>query len=297
MHTDEFSFQRSRGIVWVCDLASSSKHLNDNATAAQFETFLPRLHWISKVLVEAAGGTFLKWTGDGFLAWFETPLHRELGQHARAVFEAVTQLTFMVNVTQLGTSPEHKFRIRHGVTYEQDALLTKIAHTNGHQSMDIIGRSVVLAFRLSEIRALYPNVVAEAIVAKAAKDAGYSSIQFKSWVPSSVEMDRYFKGERWGTRGLVISVDRKHRQKNIKSIVSNAKRVISKAESKDISSVDPDITFSSRVIEMMLHGPAWAKEVLLEETRFIEEELLGSLKKVTEIMSSEIEKSKSQPKN
>jgi len=37
------------------------------------------------MVVESAGGRFIKWTGDGFLAWFETPLHRELGKVADAV--------------------------------------------------------------------------------------------------------------------------------------------------------------------------------------------------------------------
>jgi class 3 adenylate cyclase len=70
---ESFEFERSRGIVWVCDLSKSSTFLNDNDTASALESFLPRLYWASAMTVEAAGGRFIKWTGDGFLAWFETP--------------------------------------------------------------------------------------------------------------------------------------------------------------------------------------------------------------------------------
>lgn len=66
MQKNNFSFHRSRGLVWVCDLADSSKRLNDNATAAELETFLPRLHWLGMVIVEAAGGDLPEVDGRWF---------------------------------------------------------------------------------------------------------------------------------------------------------------------------------------------------------------------------------------
>ncbi|SRR6266496_1044785 len=111
------------------------------------------------MIVDAAGGKFIKWTGDGFIAWFEMPLHRMLGEKAATVFDAATQLSFIVNVTQLGLKPKRKFKIRHGVSYEQDALLIKISHEGGVESLDLIGRAVVLAFRLSGIPAKSPSIV------------------------------------------------------------------------------------------------------------------------------------------
>src|SRR5918911_1177387 len=157
----KFAFERSRGIIWVCDLADSSKYLNDNQTADDLETFLPRLYWIASMIVDAAGGKFIKWTGDGFIAWFEMLLHRMLGEKATIVFGAATQLTLIVNVTQLGLKPKRKFKIRHGVSYEQDALLIKISHEGGVESLDLIGRAVVLAFRLSGIPAKFPSIVTQ----------------------------------------------------------------------------------------------------------------------------------------
>jgi class 3 adenylate cyclase len=108
----EFEFQRSRGIVWVCDVAGSSSRLNNEDGVEHTEIFLPRLYWIAALAVEAAGGKFIKWTGDGFLAWFETALHREVHRTIRRCLDAVWHLTVLVNVTQLGLNPKRPFKIR-----------------------------------------------------------------------------------------------------------------------------------------------------------------------------------------
>ena len=114
----KFEARRSRGIVWVCDIESSSKYLNSNESAEALELFLQRFLFLSLIFVEAAGGGFIKWTGDGFLAWFETPLHRTLGVIASEIFNAAWMLSFYVNVSQLGVKAAVKFKIRHAVTYE-----------------------------------------------------------------------------------------------------------------------------------------------------------------------------------
>ena len=95
-------------------------------------------------MVEAAGGEFIKWTGDGFLAWFDVPLHRDLKKIASTVFEAAFHLTLFVNITQLGVASVKKFKLRHGVAYEKDALVTTIKSEDGATLTDLIGRDVVL---------------------------------------------------------------------------------------------------------------------------------------------------------
>jgi class 3 adenylate cyclase len=84
-HPVEFEFHRSRGIVWVCDVAGSTSRLNSEDGVEDTEVFLPRLYWTAVLAVESAGGKFVKWTGDGFLAWFETALHREIRQGDKAM--------------------------------------------------------------------------------------------------------------------------------------------------------------------------------------------------------------------
>lgn len=56
----DFSFARKRGVVWVCDIAGSSRYLNDDASAQDLEDFLPRLYRTAAIMVEAAGGEFIK---------------------------------------------------------------------------------------------------------------------------------------------------------------------------------------------------------------------------------------------
>jgi len=151
-----FGFGRSRGIVWVCDMPHASGFLNDNTIADAVEEFLPRLYVVANFITAAAGGKFLKWTGDGFLSWFETPLHRNLEILAKSAFWAAWQLTFLVNVTQLGVKSNRKFGVRHGLTYEHDALVLNIGHSDGHSSIDLIGRGVVLAYRLASVQLIFP---------------------------------------------------------------------------------------------------------------------------------------------
>src|SRR5271157_2814771 len=205
MHPESFQFGRSRGIVWVADLVGSSQHLNSQESVDAFEEFLPRLYWMSSLVVEAAGGRFIKWTGDGFLAWFETPLHREIGKKAADVFEALWHLTVMVNVTQLGVKSPRKFRIRHGVSYEQDALTTRITYPGGFELLDLTGRAVVLAFRLSGIAVEFPGVVTEKSLVDASREWSRETITFAKWDPGAEEKGKYFKGETWGTRSIYAS--------------------------------------------------------------------------------------------
>src|SRR5438270_12472515 len=97
----KFAGRRSRGVVWVCDIASSSKYLNSDDSAEALETFLQRFLFLSIIFVEAVGGTFINWTGSGLLAWFETPLQRDLSDAALRVLNAAWYLSFCGHVSQL----------------------------------------------------------------------------------------------------------------------------------------------------------------------------------------------------
>jgi class 3 adenylate cyclase len=104
-----------------------------------------------------------------------------LGEQAAAVIDAAWHLTLLVNVTQLGLKPRRKFRIRHGVTYEQDASLIKIVHLGGFQSLDIVGRAVVLAFRLSGVAAAFPGIVTQKDLVDASVDQRTAARDFCKW--------------------------------------------------------------------------------------------------------------------
>ncbi|HBV16180.1 hypothetical protein [Chryseobacterium carnipullorum] len=98
----EFKFERKKGIVWVCDVIKSSSYLNSNDSVDDIEEYLPRLYWTANNLVNSFGGTFIKWTGDGFLAWFDVNLDRNKRKIADKVFKAAWHLTFLNNASQLG---------------------------------------------------------------------------------------------------------------------------------------------------------------------------------------------------
>jgi class 3 adenylate cyclase len=282
-NVEVFHFQRTRGIVWVCDIVGSSRYLNDNSTADDLEVFLPRLYWTAVNVVEAAGGKFIKWTGDGFLAWFETPLHRDLGATAATVFEAVWQLTLFINVTQLALSPQKPFRVRHGITYEHDALLTRITHIGGHESLDITGRAVVLAFRLSGISAAFPHIATQAELVNAHKEEPKIHLDFRKLILSAEDRLKYFKSEAWGTRSLFVSGERKKTLRTKNGVIRQAKKAIAAAEESG-KPKHSESGFTKRFIELFSAGPDWCKAALDEEARFIREELLSSLKQVVATM-------------
>ena len=123
---DPFKFERATGIVWVCDIEKSSSFLNDPDLVEDIKSFLPRFYYVSKLMVETFGGEFLKWTGDGFLAFFKVELERDLPRISRNVFEGANQLSAMTGITQMGLQLKKKVRIRHGITFEEDALLMRI---------------------------------------------------------------------------------------------------------------------------------------------------------------------------
>jgi class 3 adenylate cyclase len=283
--SETFEFRRGRGVVWVCDIIGSSKHLNSDKTADAFEAFLPRLNWLARTVVRAAGGTFIKWTGDGFLAWFETPLHREVTRQGRAVLNALWHLTVFVNVTRLAVSSNAPFKINHGVTYEQDALLTTITYPSGHRALDLIGRSVVLAFRLSSVPAPFPGVSIQQDIAMAYKESPTPGMRFRRWCPSTTERMKYFKGERWGTRTLYISDETKKRKSSLLAMRLHAKKAIELANGAQPDD-DDRVAFAKRFAEEMMGGPEWARTSMVEYSRYIDEDLLGALKAVVAVMET-----------
>jgi class 3 adenylate cyclase len=279
-----FIFRRARGIVWVCDIADSTKYLNDDETVAAIEEFLPRFYWLARVMVRAAGGEFIKWTGDGFLAWFETPLYREMPARVRSLLYIISHITIFTNVTNLGVTTPKKFKMRHGVTYEQDALMTTLTHASGQESTDIIGRAVVLAFRLSGRPAHFPGVVTQREVIKG-KDSIPYPISFVPWRPTAEERLKYFKGEKWGINNLCVSEKRKPPNASLRTMVRRLKQRIAKAETPGLVE---DAGYQRKIVEHfirdILDGPDWARAALMEYGRFAKEDLLGSAKNLVKIV-------------
>lgn len=280
----KFEFERSKGIIWVCDIAHSSKYLNDNETVDDIEEYLPRLYWTSSILIEAFGGKFIKWTGDGFMAWFETPLDRNKQEISELVFHAAWHLSFLNNITQLDVNPKTKFKLRHGITYEKDALLLKIHEPNDNISLDIIGRSVVLAFRLSGIKTEFPCIAAEKEIANSISNI----VNFKKWNPTEEDKLKYFKGENFGTKSIFVSTSKKYGKPiKLSTLKKKADKVIEEAVGTQKESAT--LNHINKFIELMESGPAWCKKVIEIESKFIKEELLESLKSLSKLIENKKE--------
>ena len=287
----KFEARRSRGIVWVCDIESSSKYLNSNESAEALELFLQRFLFLSLIFVEAAGGGFIKWTGDGFLAWFETPLHRTLGVIASEIFNAAWMLSFYVNVSQLGVKAAVKFKIRHAVTYEHDGLVIDLSHSGDKNSTDVLGRAVVLAFRLSSIKGEFPSIVTQR---QLVKDAETGTIAFKKLTLSKDERLKYFKQEKWGIGDLYISSERRGRPRKLENVLRETKLLISRVESE--KPVRKHLNFHVAVGYELATGPEWCKDVQKVMDDFNRDRLLGSLKELVPILEGVSQPGVSQPK-
>jgi hypothetical protein len=261
----EFKFERKKGIVWVCDVIKSSSYLNSNATVEDIEEYLPRLYWTANNLVNSFGGIFIKWTGDGFLAWFDVDLDRNKKKIAEKVFKAAWHLTFLNNVTQLGVKPQTKFGIRHGITYEKDGLLFEIQEHGDNHSLDLIGRAVVLAFRLSGIQAKFPSIVTEKEIVS--ENSNYC--KFDNWNPNENDILKFFKGETLGIEEIMISSE-----KATENHIENKENLKEKLD-KLIDEVDNNISTDKEIeesifkfLELMKNGPDWCNDVVNLELEF-----------------------------
>jgi hypothetical protein len=196
---------------------------------------------------------------------------------AKLVFEAAEHLTFMSNVTQLGLTPKKEFKIRHGISYEKDALLMKIHSTSKTESTDIIGRAVVLAFRLAGIQAKFPSIVTVKEL------TGILSNKFVAWKPTVDEKLKFFKGQKFGTKSIMVSSDKKRKPKSINSAKRNAIRVINNFESqRPLDAKNPVSIF----VNKMYNSPSWCQEIIKKEASFVQIELLETLKKIVAILEN-----------
>jgi class 3 adenylate cyclase len=278
----KFDRKRLRGIVWVCDIAQSSKYLNRNDAAGPTEEFLQRFLYLSLIGVEASNGEFIKWTGDGFMAWYEAPLDRSIGEIAVRVFRAAWELSFYVNISQLAVESPVRFHIRHAVTYEKDALVIDLQHSGGMASRDILGRNVVLAFRISSIKGVFPSIVTERELVDACRGVRPDPrLSFKKLRFTKEDRLRYFKGETWGTRNLYVSADNKKRSgSSLQSAIKQAHKALKKYESTDadFGSIPAKIALD------MVKGPQWSRDVISQVEKYIRGELAPALKGALEAM-------------
>jgi hypothetical protein len=280
--------QRDRGIVWVCDISHSSGFINSDELAEHIEAFLPRLHWVSSLAIQAVHGELITWTGDGFIAWFPLEVERQLGRTCNQIFEAIWHFTAFVNITQLCVDSPRPFRIRHGVTYEPDALVTLTTHQDGHVSKTISGRNVVLAFRLAGVEADFPNVATQQKIVQALSVRPKNLVNLRRWTLTKEQLLKYFKGEKLGTTSLYVSGRPKIGQSRADTWISRADSLLARADSARnrapventfVENFFPDLARSN--------GQDWCEESLDTYVGFLKENLLGSAQKALDVISEQ----------
>ena len=277
---------RDRGVLWVCDISNSSSFINSDDLAEHIEAFLPRLHWVSSLAIQAIHGELIQWTGDGFIAWFPLEVERQLGRTCNRILEAIWHFTAFINITQLCVASPRPFRIRHGLTYEPDALVTLTTHQDGHVSKIISGRNVVLAFRIAGVEADFPNVATQQKIVQALSNRTKNLMNLKRWTLTEAQLLKYFKGEKMGTTSLYVSGRPKVSQSRADTWITRAESLLARAESGRwrtpvestfVENFFPDLVQSK--------GQDWCEESLDIYVRFLKENLLGSLQKALDVIN------------
>jgi hypothetical protein len=277
--------ERDRGVIWVSDISRSSSYINSDDLAEPIEEFLPRLHWVSEMAIRSIGGELIQWTGDGFIAWFRLNVERDLGKVCNRILEAIWHFTSFVNITQLCVDSSKPFRIRHGLTYEPDALVTRTTHTDGHESKIISGRNVVLAFRLSGVESDFPNVATQQRVYQVLSARTRNLVLFKRWQLTAEQLLRYFKGEKTGTMALYTSGGPKVNQPRADAWVARAQKLLARVEGAR-RSAHVDTTFVDNFYSTLARSKdqAWCRESLDVYTEFLRNEMAGPLTRVLDVV-------------
>jgi hypothetical protein len=143
---------------------------------------------------------------------------------------------------------------------------------------------VVLAFRLSSIKAGFPSIITQGQLLRLTKATG--TIHFQKLRLSREDKARYFKDEQWGTSDIFASGDRVHKHLSPRTILRRAKKAIDGAEGRR-ASPPKHLNFTTKVVVEMSTGPKWARDVAKTVQEFARIELLGSLKQIVPVLENQ----------
>jgi len=205
-----YDTQPSHGIAWVCDVRQSSSLLNSDMHIDSLLLFLTRLHTVSRYLVATTEGQYIKWTGDGFLAW-ATPYTAVFKySFTRHTFLSAWLLSSVVEVTQLAVKSDRRFSIGHSIIFDRHAYSFGNSLVSKNPR-DYIGRGITLAFRVTGLAGSFPFITASSDLISAYLQGEYPELVFTKRIVSDAERERVTKGEQWGI-GELYQVTTRQRQ-------------------------------------------------------------------------------------
>ena len=162
-------------------------------------------------------------------------------------------------------------------------MLIKIFEDQDNYTLDLIGRAVVLAFRLSGIQTYFPGIVTEKEIVTNNSDYGI----FEQWEPSQNDILKYFKGEEHGLDSIYVSTKKEYQKLDLSSLTEKTNKTLENLKNPDIKDETEHIP---NFIELMKEGPEWCQEIVDLETKFITEQLVNSLKKVSRLLKRDEQK-------
>ena len=193
---NEIQTERVGCMVLVGDLAGfSNSYASGNP--AVVEEFIRRFYVACSVVISAAGGELVKYTGDGFLSvWPLKEDFRANSQAALVVEAAATALSVFVKFAELDLRLGLPVHLRQGITIEPNAVRVSFERRQGFGEHDYIGKMINLAFRIPSLPKSFPYIAAHKHYVEIAAMYGSSYIKesYRTRQVTDEEIKTLFKG-------------------------------------------------------------------------------------------------------
>jgi hypothetical protein len=141
---------------------------------------------------------------------------------------------------------------------------------DGSTALDVLGRNVVLAFRLSSITADFPGIVTQRELLDRCVRHLPASLNFTQLRLNKNNILKYFKGEHYGVTALYAST----KPKNVKRVSEIA------SGQRDPAMWNEELSITSKVLCAMYEGTEWLRTVAQEYSREISEEFIEGAREV-----------------
>ena len=172
-------------------------------------------------------------------------------------------LTFMNNFTKMDTKINEGVLLRHGIAFEEDALITTI-NSDDMKGTDILGRNVVLAFRLSSFEHLFPNI---SIHGDLVSDGLKYYDSLKKLDLTDEQIAKIFKGQKYQTDNLYqLDISNSYKKHKNEPLKEKLESLINDLEKPEITEKKrKDYSFYERLDNLLLAGPVWAKNIYAKD--------------------------------
>jgi hypothetical protein len=125
-------------------------------------------------------------------------------------------------------------------------------------------------------------------IVEASRSYKWSNTSFTKRNFTSTEIERFFKGEKWGTKTIYVTYEKVRKPAGISSVINQAKKAIRAAEG-EAKVPEMKQKYAEVFINKMLKGPQWCRDIIMEFDRNAKN-LTKILQKVLQIIEKSSEK-------